>query len=258
MKDQEFVIICGDISGNPISVRDWVKDNISRGLFVEGNHLGYDHTGRYEIDFKQGAQRWLRSEFKDTPVKFLENDIHIENDIVFVGCTLYTDFNLYNPTKDPKRQQSYMNIIQSGLNDFRHVKCEYEENITNVTAFDYLRWHNESVAYIEKVCEEYPDKKIVIISHHAPSVKSIAHQFRYGMDSRYNAGYASNLEWLIKKYKNIKLWAHGHTHHNFSYKIAQCKVVCWPFGYNNQLNKKMNKFGNRKDCLGYVIDTEKL
>ena len=147
-----------------------------------------------------------------------------------------------------------MNIVQSGLNDFRHVKCEYEENITNVTAFDYLRWHNESVAYIKKVCEEYPDKKIVVISHHAPSAKSIAPQFRYGMDSRYNAGYASNLEWLIKKHKNIKLWVSGHCHNDSNYKIAQCRCIAHPFGYNNENNRNMKKFGKRKDCLGYTVE----
>lgn len=259
LKDQEFVIICGDISGNPLNVKHWVNENISRGLFIEGNHLGYEKSGQYQIDFKQGAQRWLGSQFDGSSgVKYLENDIHIVDDIVFIGCTLYTDFNLYNPTRDPRRQKDYMNIIQSSLNDFRHVMCEVDENIQRVTAYDYLMWHNESITYIEKICQEYPDKKIVIISHHAPSKKSIAPQFQYGMESRYNAGYASNLEWLIKKYKNIRLWVHGHVHCDNSYKIRQCRVISRPFGYHNENNRNMDKFGNRKDCLGYIIDTEKL
>ena len=259
LKDQEFVIICGDISGNPINVKRWVNENISRGVFVEGNHLGYEKSGQYQIDFKQGAQRWLGSQFDGSSgIKYLENNIHIVDDIVFVGCTLYTDFNLYNPTGDKKRQTSFMQTIQSGLNDFRHVMCEVDGNIQRVTAYDYLVWHNESIAYIEKICQEYPDKKIVIISHHAPSKKSIAPQYQYGMESRYNAGYASNLEWLIKKYKNIKLFCHGHVHCDNSYKIGQCRVISHPFGYHNENNRNMKKFGNRKKCLGYIIDTEKL
>lgn len=258
LKEQEFVIIAGDISGSPIRAKQWIEQNVSRGLFINGNHEGYDATGQYQIDFKQGAQRWLRDQFKDKSVKFLENDIYIEEDIVFIGCTLYTDFCLYDKSKDPRIQKDYMNIIQNGMNDFSRVKCERNGNINLVTADDYYQWHIESIAYIEEMCQKYPDKKIVIISHHAPSEKSIATQFKHGLNSRYNSGYASDLEWLIRKYKNIKLWTHGHCHNNSSYRIAQCKVVCWPFGYNNQLDKNMTKFGNRQDCLGYVIDTEKL
>ena len=35
LKDQEFVIICGDIAGNPIQVKQFIQENISRGLFIE-------------------------------------------------------------------------------------------------------------------------------------------------------------------------------------------------------------------------------
>jgi len=258
LKEQEFVIIAGDISGNPLNVKKFIQDNISRGLFVEGNHLGYDKSGQYQIDFKQGAQRWLRDQFKDTPVKYLENDIHIEGDVVFIGCTLYTDFNLYNKTGDKNRQLSYMQTIQGGLNDFNCVKCERDGDIRTVTADDYLKWHHESVAYIFNICECFPCHKIVVITHHAPSKKSIAEQYKHGLNSKYNAGYASNLEWLIKKHKNIKLWVSGHCHSDSNYKIAQCRCIAHPYGYFNQNNRNMSKFGNRKNCLGYVIDTEDL
>lgn len=258
LKNQEFVIVAGDISGNPINVKNWIEQNISKGLVIEGNHLGYDKTERKDMDYKQGAQEWLRNEFKGKSVKFLENNIHIEEDIVFIGCTLYTDFNLYNKNKDDKAQKMYMNIVQGALNDFNLVKYKDEDKIRLVTASDYLKLHLESIAYIEQICEKYKDKKIVIITHHAPSLKSISEKYKYGIESRYNSGYASNLEWLIKKHKNIKLWIHGHVHHDNNYKIAQCKVISHPFGYYNENNRIMNKFGNRKHCLGYVIDTEKL
>jgi hypothetical protein len=29
----------------------------------------------------------------------------------------------------------------------------------------------------------------------------------------------------------IKLWTHGHTHHEFEYVIGETKVVCNPRGY---------------------------
>jgi len=30
----------------------------------------------------------------------------------------------------------------------------------------------------------------------------------------------------------IKLWTHGHTHHEFDYMIGECRVVCNPRGYH--------------------------
>ena len=254
LKDQEFVIICGDIAGNPIQVKQFIQENISRGLFIEGNHLGYSKSGQYQIDFRQGAERWLASQFKDGPVKYLENDIYELDDIIFIGCTLWTDFCLYGE----ENKENCIQAAWNNMNDYNYVRCEHDEDIVKLFPRKTIEWHKKSVAYIEKICSENPDKKIVIISHHAPSKKSIAPQFQYGMESRYNAGYASNLEWLIKKYKNIRLFCHGHVHCDNSYKIGQCRVISRPFGYHNENNRNMDKFGNRKDCLGYIIDTEKL
>ena len=251
LKDQEFVIICGDISGNPIQVKQFVQENITRGIFIEGNHLTYSKSGQYQIDFRQGAERWLASQFKDSPVKYLENDIYELDDIIFIGCTLWTDFCLYG-------EENKENCIQAAWNnmdDYNYVRCEHDEDIVKLFPRKTIEWHKKSVAYIEKICSENPDKKIVIISHHAPSKKSIAPQYR---SSELNPAYASNLDWLIEKYPNIKLWTHGHNHSNSNYNIAQCKVICNPFGYYNECNRDMEKFGQDKDCMGYVIDTEEL
>lgn len=250
LQDQEFVIIAGDISGNPLNVEKFIRKNITNGVFVEGNHLGYDKSGVHYLDYKQGANKFLAEEFDGSNgVKFLENDIYIKDDVVFIGCTLYTDFNLYgNP-------ELAMRVAQGSMNDYRYVKYEYKGEIRPLTAEATLEWHLKSVQFIEDTCLKYPDKKIIVVTHHAPSAKSLDRGYR---NSSVNPAYASDLEWLIKKHTNIKLWAHGHVHKDKRYKIGQCKVVCRPYGYYNQNNRDMSKFGNRKNCLGYIIDTNKL
>lgn len=251
LKDQEFVIICGDIAGNPIQVKQFVQENITRGIFIEGNHLTYSKSGQYQIDFRQGAERWLASQFKDGPVKYLENDIYELNDIIFIGCTLWTDFELYGE----ENKENCIQAAWNNMNDYNYVRCEHDEDIVKLFPRKTIEWHKKSVAYIEKICSENPDKKIVIISHHAPSKKSIAPQYR---KSELNPAYASNLDGLIEKYSNIKLWVSGHSHNDSDYKIAQCRCIARPFGYYNENNRDMEKFGQDKDCMGYVIDTEEL
>ena len=81
---------------------------------------------------------------------------------------------------------------------------------------------------IEKACEMFPDKKIIVVTHHAPSAKSI--DIVYETDKA-NGSYASNLENFILDHPNIKLWCHGHIHSQSDYMIGDCRVICNPRGY---------------------------
>lgn len=50
LEDKEiFTVLCGDISGNPEQTIEWINQNIKQGVFVEGNHIGYDsqHSIQY-------------------------------------------------------------------------------------------------------------------------------------------------------------------------------------------------------------------
>lgn len=78
---EDFVIACGDISGDRITTEMWIRSNIKRGVFVEGNHLGYEKVTRDEKDTKQGSIEYLNAAFSSETVKFLENNIYIVDDI---------------------------------------------------------------------------------------------------------------------------------------------------------------------------------
>ena len=47
-----------------------------------------------------------------------------------------------------------------------------------------------------------------------------------------NGAYSSNLDAFIMDHPQIKLWTHGHTHHEFDYMIGSCRVMCNPRGYD--------------------------
>ena len=65
----DFVVCCGDISGDRITTTNWVKSNIKQGVFVEGNHLGYNRVTYDSDDSKQASVKYLKSKFKIGNVK---------------------------------------------------------------------------------------------------------------------------------------------------------------------------------------------
>ena len=76
--------------------------------------------------------------------------------------------------------------------------------------------------------------KTIVLSHHAPSFKSIAEKFKGSIT---NGSFASNLEDIIEKYK-IYIWFHGHVHHKVNYFLYNTLIHCNPRGYlmENELN----------------------
>ena len=66
----DFVINCGDTAGDRRFVASWVGFNMKRGVFVEGNHLGYEKITHDKRDTKQESIKYLRSAFKKKQSSF--------------------------------------------------------------------------------------------------------------------------------------------------------------------------------------------
>jgi hypothetical protein len=72
-------------------------------------------------------------------------------------------------------------------------------------------------------------QKYVVVGHHAPSKLSTKPQ--YENDTMVNGAYSSDLSEFILDRPQIKVWTHGHTHHNFDYMLGSTRIVCNPRGY---------------------------
>ena len=68
----------------------------------------------------------------------------------------------------------------------------------------------------------------VVITHHAPSARSIHPRFHGSM---LNASFVSNADHLAGG-DRVQLWVHGHTHDSFDYHLNGTRVVCNPRGYS--------------------------
>ena len=184
-------------------------------VMVMGNH---EHYGfQYQKTYAH-----IASQLPDN-VTLLENQTHTIDDVVFVGCTLWTDMNKGDPLT--------MWHMKSMMNDYKQVTMfdEVKNVYHRLTPEKTVEDHYKSKQFIKETVENKFDQKFVVVTHHAPSKASIKPQ--YAGDTLMNGAYSSDLSEFILENPQIKLWTHGHTHDPFDYMIGSTRIVCNPRGY---------------------------
>ena len=186
-------------------------------VMVMGNH---EHYGfQYQKTYAHIAANLPAN------VTLLEDQTHTIDDVTFVGATLWTDMN--------KMDALTMFHMKSAMNDYRQVtmfneaKNVYHRLDPERTVADHYR----SKKFITDTVTADPDKKYVVVTHHAPSKASI--KPKYAGDTLMNGAYSSDLSDIMLDNPQIRLWTHGHTHDVFDYMIGSTRIVCNPRGYQN-------------------------
>ena len=206
----DVIVLAGDIWKGDAGIywarATWPTKPI---IYVAGNHEFYGKN-RLETLAK------LRIAARETDVNFLDNEEAFIGDVRFLGATMWTDFELYN------NKNADMVSASNGLNDFRVI----HEGKAHFSPMDSIVLHEQSIAWLtKKLIEEQHDGETVVVTHHLPSMLSVADRFK---DEPLSACFASNLDHLLG-YSN--LWVHGHTHDSFDYAVNGTRVVCNPRGY---------------------------
>lgn len=218
-----FTIIAGDISKNPNISIDWIRANLRKGLFIEGNHAFTNEGLPLQVIYDR-----LRLSFPiDNNISFLQNEYKEINNKIFIGCTLWTDFKLggyYSFTKNYGSYRSLDSYIRGNILDENLQKRK-------LTMDDTIKEFNKSIAYIDYVCKSNPNKDVIVISHHCPSMVCSAPKFK---DSILNPALISYLDPFILSHKNIKAWICGHCHRDpLDTYIGQCRILMNSRGYTN-------------------------
>lgn len=91
--------------------------------------------------------------------------------------------------------------------------------------------HHAQLRQLKDTLELIGDKKVIIMTHHSPSFKSVSPRF-FGHPM--NSAFHNNLDGFIKDNPNIKYWVHGHTHARLDYNIGETRVICNPLGYSGE------------------------
>lgn len=217
----DVVILAGDIHSHTHAIH-WAARTFSKPVFyVPGNHEFYaSHYQGLWTQLRQCAAEYSHVHLLD------EDSIEIDG-VRIMGTMLWTDFLLFG---------SDMGTVGRCLHDAKHGMLDFERiRFTGgglLTPTDTARLHRECAAFLSEGLNKPFDGPTVVVTHHLPSMNSVADRFKQSLLS---AAFASNLDHLVAK---ADLWIHGHTHDSFDYRIGKCRVVCNPRGYPDRLKNR--------------------
>ena len=235
-QDTDVVILAGDV-GEWLNGLEWAFNKFKGKeiIYIVGNHEYYDNDINIIEDMRRKA--------KILGIHLLENDSVIIDHVRFLGTTLWTNFNNYSHVE--------INKAWGLMNDYKYItsrtwwsnkqnreKALWLMDLDSLFGFDptlfsptvgYLL-HKEALKWLEQQLLKPYEGKTVIVSHHAPSMRSSN-----------NYSYASNLEKFIAEHSaNIDLWCHGHVHESVDYDVSGVRIVSNPRGYPNNISSTID------------------
>ena len=121
------------------------------------------------------------------------------------------------------------------MNDYKKIRRD--PSYSKLRTIDTFNFHQSSRKWLSESLAESKCAANIVITHHAPSIKSIPEKFR---KDPLSSAYASNLEGIIEKFQP-DYWIHGHIHTPTNYEIGKTKVICNPQGYVDEKYNGYNR-----------------
>jgi predicted phosphohydrolase len=214
----DLVVLAGDINVRDRAA-DWIlrtfPDPATPVLYVLGNHEFYGEK------IPRLTEK-LRDFYANTHVRLLENASTALGSYRFFGATLWTDMALHGDVDAGS-------AAALDMNDFKRIRTS--PLWKNFRPADARAFHAESIRHLHAFLSAGADNAVVI-THHAPSVRSLPPEARA---EPITCSYASDLEALIREFQPL-LWIHGHIHHSSHYRLGRTTVIANPRGYPSALN----------------------
>ena len=211
--EADVVILAGDVGTGRNGLKWTLKTFPDRPvIYVLGNHEFYGQ----ELQKLIGE---LREMARGTNVYLLENERCTIGDVTFLGATLWTDFALNG---DPVVSEV---VAQTGITDYRRIRTlpKYRRLRTS----DTRQLHAQSRKWLEDELFGLRGRKVVVVTHHAPSPESIPAAFN---GDAFNPAFASDMRQFIAE-TGVKLWVHGHLHCSSDYVVGDTRILANPRGY---------------------------
>ena len=183
---------------------DWAGKNYKRVLAVPGNHEFYhSNLGKFGMSFEK---------------KIYENVSYYHNKVVRVEDTDFILSTLWSWI--PQDVGCY---VHDGLNDFHMI----DFNGHKLKVDDYNKAHRYSVDFIQGEVMRSKAKHVVVVTHHSPSLLTIATEH---LTSPLRSAFATDLHYLMEDGR-IDYWVYGHSHTNINCKVFNTEVICNQLGY---------------------------
>ena len=215
----DAVILAGDIDTGANAIA-WAARTFGAlpVLYVHGNHEGYGHQlEQMQVDVRAAC---ASANAQGANIRLLDGDTVELNGVRFLGATLWTDFLLFGE----ERHEEALNAAQAYMPDYQHISTGGID-ARLLCAQDTAQLHARHRAWLATQLAQPFDGPTVVITHMAPSMRSVEERYATNLGS---PAFASQLDELVAQ---ADLWVHGHMHASLDYRIAACRVVCNPCGY---------------------------
>jgi Icc-related predicted phosphoesterase len=222
--EADILLLAGDIATSPIGYRlflEKIREISSIPIVaVLGNHEFYGH------DIKTALKEYKNACKNIKDFHLLENRYVDFGDVRVIGATLWTDYN--------KGVDAHLAI--NNMTDFRVITIDGEKS-SFLLCTEIMNRYKKSVAYIKRSLEyaNCREIKTVVLTHHAPSYRSVHERYK---GQSLNSCFVSDLSNLIMD-KYPQYWVNGHIHNHMEYEIDQTIVLANPYGYPQE-----RKFSN--------------
>lgn len=220
-----------------------VSNSYKKVYYIAGNHEFY--YGMWE-----DTRDFMRKATEGTNITVLEKEwVDLGDDVHMYGATFWTDFRKNDPI--------VTTMARGHMNDYRliYTQCAptpmYGSRTTAIGPQMVYEDHVEAFKELEEGLSVRKGKKVIVFTHHAPSLTS-SHPRYGGSDNPINWAYCSEYDQFILDNPSIRYWVHGHTHDSHDYMIGGTRVLCNPRGYSYTENKVQE---NRKfnDKLSFEV-----
>lgn len=229
----DICLCTGDITDDIERSINFLKSEFAPHMPVVvtlGNHDYYGSSIEGALEYAQTATR-------DTNVHILENGVFETDGVRVIGATLWTDFEIEAHSAGhlpiEARRELAIRECTRRMMDFNQILLPQKREdggLYLISAGDLLKRHFDSRAYIQSQLEKQFDGTTVVLTHHAPSPRSLSPQFAGHIT---NAAFASDLREMIRAGRP-HFWIHGHIHHFSDYLEAATRVLCNPRGYHRE------------------------
>ena len=222
----DLLVLAGDIERADRVVKNARKQFPAIPMvLIAGNHEFYKSgSGQLGTINKMRAAARADRELTGRQTYFLENEV-IElkirgENLRVIGCTLWTDFEIKG---DPIGHAVYAG---TAMNDYLYMKGNTPPDYNPARPSDTRDWHLRSRKFIGEELQKPFNGKIIVVTHHLPSLRSVAS--RYDGDPLVPC-YASDCTEILSL--GADLWIHGHQHESVDYVVGRTRVVANPRGY---------------------------
>lgn len=235
--DYDVVVLAGDIHAPGTKGVEWAQRQETFSgrpvILVPGNHEFYGSEMGKELARMTEAAG-------GSNVHVLARDTVVIDGVRFIGCILWTDFDL--PVRGSRDDATTSDVeralgaARDAMNDYRRIRIDdsraaqemptWDGGGRLLTPEDTLVMHRRDRAWLQQELAKPFDGPTVVVTHHAPAAGSVAK--RYASDWATPAFVSALPE---EFFAGVDVWVHGHTHTAFDYQVGTCRVVSNPRGY---------------------------